>query len=152
MTHDHTSLKSVLAAAGAACALLCAASGAQAQARPQIKYQPAATAPAVPDGLKVFCAKTPDDLNGSKTCPVIYYGGFATWIYSFIDNRFSFAVVSYDAKGNVVQNLTRDGARYVFDVTSSDAGQTVILHGQANRHVELRWSELPQPPVAAAQP
>jgi len=148
----HTALKSMLAAMGAACALLGAAASAQAQATPKIKYEPASTAPAAPEGLKVFCARTPDDLSGSKTCPVIYYGGYTTWIYSFIDNRVSLALVSYDAKGAIVQNVTRDGARYIFDVMSSDANKSLILLGQAKQYVMINWSELPQPAAAPAQP
>lgn len=144
-------LKSMLAAAGLACALIGAASSAQAQTvtpvgTPQIKYDPATSNPPIPAGLKVTCVAVPDNgAQPSKTCPVIYYGGYRTWIYSFMDNRVSFALVSYDAQGNVVQNITRDGARYVFDAMSSDANKTVVLLGQAQQYVQINWSDLPQP-------
>lgn len=142
--------KLMLAAMGAA-ALLGAALTAQAQTvttvgTPQIKYDPSNSNPPIPAGLKVTCVSVPDDgAQPSKTCPVIYYGGYRTWIYSFIDNRVSFALVSYDAQGNVVQNVTRDGARYIFDAMSSDGNKTVVLLGQAKQYVQINWSDLPQP-------
>jgi len=139
-------LKSVPAAVGLV-AVLGAACGVQAQAvphTPQIKYDPIAEAPTVPQGLQAVCVKVPDDgAEMSKTCPVIYYGGYRTWIYSFADNRTSFALVSYDHAGNVVQNITRDGARYVFDALSDDKGQKITIVGQAKNFVLINWSDLP---------
>jgi len=135
-------LKSVLAAAA-----LAAPFATQAQAvphTPQIKYVPIAEAPAVPPELQVVCVKAPDDgAEMSKTCPVIYYGGYKTWIYSFADNRTSFALVSYDNTGKVVQNITRDGARYVFDALSDDKGRKITIVGQAKNYVMINWSDLP---------
>ena len=139
-------LKSMLAAAGVACALG-ATGAAQAQAvptTPQIKYDPVSAPPPIPAGLKVACTKVPDDgYQASQTCPVIYYGANKTWIYSFIDNRVSFALVTYDGSGKVVQNITRDGARYVFDATSNDQGQIITIFGQAKQFVTINWSDLP---------
>ncbi len=140
-------LKTLLAAAGVAVALG-ATGAAQAQAvpqTPQIKYDPANAPPPIPAGLKVSCTSVPDDgYQASKTCPVIYYGANKTWIYSFIDNRVSFALVTYDGNGKVVQNITRDGARYVFDATSDDKGQLITIIGQAKQFVTINWTDLPQ--------
>ena len=139
-------LKSMLAAAGVACALG-ATGAAQAQATPhtpQIKYAPVTSHPAIPAGLKATCVAVPDDgAQPSQTCPVIYYGANKTWIYSFIDNRVSFALVTYDGNGKVVQNITRDGARYVFDATSDDKGQLITIIGQAKQFITVNWSDLP---------
>ena len=137
-------------AALAAC-VLTVASAAQAQTvttagAPQIKYDPANSHPPIPAGLKVTCVSAPNDgASPSKTCPVIYYGGYKTWVYSFLDNRVSVALVSYDANGAVVQNITRDGFRYIFDALSSDASKTIVLLGQANQYIQINWSDLPQP-------
>jgi hypothetical protein len=139
-------LKSMLAAVGVA-ATLGAACVAQAQAvphTPQIKYEPVAAHPPIPAGLNAACTKAPDDgYQASKTCPVIYYGANKTWIYSFNDNRTSFALVTYDPAGNVVQNVTRDGARYVFDALSDDKGQRITIVGQAKNYITVNWSDLP---------
>jgi hypothetical protein len=142
------SLKSLLTVAGLAGALLCVASTAGAQAvphTPQIKYEPANSNPPAPAGLNAACTKVPDDgYQASKTCPVIYYGANKTWIYSFNDNRTSFALVTYDPSGKVVQNITRDGARYVFDALSDDKGQKITIIGQGKNFIAINWSDLPQ--------
>ncbi len=139
-------LKSMLAVASVT-ALLAAASAAQSQAvphTPQIKYDPVAEHPPIPADLKVSCTKAPDEgYQASKTCPVIYYGGYKTWIYSFNDNRVSFALVTYDSAGNVLQNVTRDGARYVFDAISDDKGQRITIVGQSKQFIAINWSDLP---------
>jgi hypothetical protein len=139
-------LKSMLAIAGAIAALG-ATGAAQAQAAPhtpQIKYEPVAAHPPIPEGLNVGCTKVPDDgFQPSKTCPVIHHGAYRTWIYSFDDNRTSFALVTYDSAGKVVQNITRDGARYVFDALSDDKGQKITIFGQAKRFIVINWSDLP---------
>jgi hypothetical protein len=110
---------------------------------PQISAVPSGSHPPIPAGMKVTCLVGPDSLQSSPTCPVIQYHGYTTWIYSFIDNRVSYGVVSYDAQGNVVKNVTRDGARYVYKITSDPAGKTLGLWGQANAKVDIAWTDLP---------
>ena len=137
------SLKSVLAAFGAVAAL-CATSAAQAVPNtPQVKFDPVAEAPNVP-GLQSACINAPvDGAPSSNTCPVIYWDGYKTWIYSYADNRSSFALVTYDSTGKVVRNVERPGARYIFDVFSDDAGQMFTLVGQSKKSVVINWSDLP---------
>src|SRR4051812_12702346 len=93
------SLTSALAVFGAV-AMLGAAAVAQAQAvphTPQVKFDPAGSAPSVPAGLQTVCINAPvDGAPASKTCPVIYYGAYKTWIFSYADNRTSFALVTFD--------------------------------------------------------
>src|ERR1700709_1016807 len=79
---------------------------------PVVAAVPANTTPPVPAGLKVACMPNGTDLHSSPTCPVVQDHGITTWFYSFMDNRVSMALVSYDAKNNVVRNVTLDGARY----------------------------------------
>ena len=140
------SLKSALAAFGAVVALGAApAAHAQATARtPQVKFDPAAEAPSVPAGLQVACIAVPSDgAPSSKTCPVIYYGAYKTWIFSYADNRYSFALVTYDATGRIVRNVEAGGARYIFDVFSDDHGQKLTLVGQSKQSVVINWADLP---------
>jgi hypothetical protein len=140
------SLKSVLAAVGAV-AVLGAAGFAQAQAvpnTPQIKFDPMAEHPPIPAGLNASCTKAPDSgYQASTTCPVIYYGTAKTWIYSYNDNRSSFALVTYGANGAVLRNVEYPGGRYVFDAFSDDHGQKITIIGQAKAAVMVSWSDLP---------
>lgn len=142
----------LLAALLGGCAALVASAAVAQSTPPQIVTVPIGSHPPIPAGLKATCTPNPDTGAHSATCPVIRYGGFTTWAYSFIDNRVAFAIVSYDAQGAVVQNLTRNGARYVYNITSNPTAQTVSIWGQSNAKVDLAWSDLPQPPAPPAGP
>jgi tetratricopeptide (TPR) repeat protein len=108
----------------------------------QIVNVPANSSPPVPAGLKVTCMPDAKSLTPLKTCPVIKYRGITTWVYSFVDNRVSFALVSYDAKHKIVRNVTKDGARYVWQITSDPSAETVTLSGQTNRSVTATWHDV----------
>ena len=82
------------------------------------------------------------NLNGNPTCPVVQYMGITTWAYSFIDNRVSMALVSYDAHNNVVRNVTLDGARYVWQITVDPTAKTVTATGQSNQTVTAPWADV----------
>jgi hypothetical protein len=124
-------------------AALAGGSTALAQSAPTIALVPANNPPPVPSGMKVTCLTGPDSLQSSPTCPVIQYGGNTTWAFSFIDNRVSYGIVTYDAANNVVKNVTRDGARYVYKMTVDPNAKTVGVWGQANAKVDVAWSDLP---------
>jgi hypothetical protein len=120
-----------------------AAPGRKAAAR--IAYVPANSHPPVPMGLKVTCLRGPNTLMSSKTCPVVKYQGITTWAYSFYDNRVALGLVSYDAQNNVVRNVTKNGARYVWVMTSSVRTKTATMSGQANKTITVPWTELGTP-------
>lgn len=112
---------------------------------PTIAYVPANSHPPLPPGLQLACIK--DAGSGaptSDTCPVVKYQGVNTWAFSFADNRSSFAIVSFDERGNLLRNVEKPGARYVFDAMTSMPNQTVTFVGQAANFVTVPWSELGQ--------
>jgi hypothetical protein len=111
-------------------------------ANAEVRYVPANSNPPVPAGLKVTCLQNPDSGAASKTCPVITYKGIKTWAYSYMDNRVSMALVSYDSSNKVVANVEKPGARYVFEAIPSLRTQTVIFFGQARQYFIVPWSEL----------
>ena len=119
--------------------------------RPVIVFVPIGSNPPVPAGLKVACMQGPNILTMSKTCPVVKYLGNTTWAYSFIDNRVSMALVTYDAQNNVVNNITKDGARYIWQEIVNPGDQTVNFQGQANQSVSATYDELftPSPLIVA---
>ncbi len=132
-------------------AILVAAPVAAAPRLPVIAYVPINSNPPVPAGLKVACMPGPNVLNLSKTCPVVKYNGLTTWAYSFIDNRVSLALVTYDSHNNVVGNITKDGARYVWEAIVDRGQQRVVFNGQSNQSVSASFAEL-NPPVVTAVP
>jgi hypothetical protein len=118
-----------------------------AQNSPKIVAVPSSSHPPAPADLKVACLVSATNLKATPTCVVIKYKGITTWAYSFIDNRVSFALVSYDAKGNVLRNVTYDGARYVWQMVSNPYDQTVTVLGQAGVNapalsISAPWSKL----------
>jgi hypothetical protein len=110
-----------------------------------VKYVPANSNPPIPAGLKVTCMKGPNVLAASTTCPVVIYNGITTWAYSYMDNRVSLALVSYDANNKVVANVEKPGSRYVWNATSSIVDKAVIFFGQSNQRVTAPWSALGGP-------
>jgi hypothetical protein len=78
----------------------------------------------------------------SDTCPVVTYKDVTTWAFSYTDNRVSMALVSYDRNNNVIANVEKPGARYVFAAESSIYTETVLFFGQAGNHVTATWAEL----------
>ncbi len=119
--------------------------------KPHITFVRANSNPPVPAGLKVACMTSPTKLTPSLTCPVVKFYGATTWAYSFIDNRVSMALVTYDANNNVVGNITKDGARYVWNVTP-DGPASIAFFGQSNQKVNATWAELTPPPTVVAVP
>jgi hypothetical protein len=138
----HVRLSGLLAVAAFGLLLVAPAVAQVKPARAEIAYVPANSNPPVPAGLKVTCLTGPNVLTPSKTCPVVKYQGITTWAYSFIDNRVSMALVSYDAQNKVVGNVTKDGARYVWNMISSVPNKNVLIEGQSNQNFTVNWADL----------
>ncbi len=108
-----------------------------------IEFRPATSHPPLPQGLQLACIREAG--NGappSDSCPVVKYQGVTTWAFSYADNRVSFALVSYDEHGQIVRNVEKPGARYLFDAISNEPTQSVMFVGQAGQRVTVPWSEL----------
>lgn len=126
-------------------AALSASSAALAQATPRIALAPANKPPAIPEGLKVTCDKSAGGPE-SSTCPVIKYDGYTTWAFSFLDNRNAYGIVTYDASGTVVRNVTLNGDRYVYKMEVDPNAKKIGIWGQYNKKLEIAWSDLPETP------
>ena len=129
-----------LKAAICAALLMLAAGPAYATDAAVIANLNASSAPTPPSGLKVTCLVDPNSLQSAKTCPVVQYMGMTTWAYSYIDNRVSLALVTYDGSGKIVRNVEQTGVRYVWNMTSSLTNKNITIFGQSNAYVELPWA------------
>ena len=103
---------------------------------PIVVTVPPANAPAIPPGFHSPFTFAPSG------APVIQWNGYSYWAYSYADNRMSMAIVAYDAKGKIVKQWEKPGARYLTSITVDSAQKTVTLIGQANQTTVLSWSEL----------
>jgi len=97
--------------------------------------------PNVPADMNVTCANTPEFTALATKCPVIRYQGMTTWVFSYKDNRWSMALVTYDANNRIVRNVEHKGARYIVNAVSSPKTQTVTISGQSNKIITVPWSE-----------
>jgi hypothetical protein len=114
---------------------------------PVVVAVPAGSSPPVPAGLKVTCMDGANVFTSNGTCPVVKYKGLTTWAFSFVDNRMSFALVTYDANNNVVRNSTVDGSRYVWQITVDEASRSATVWGQATTKVTAAWAQFAGEPV-----
>jgi hypothetical protein len=120
---------------------------------PMVKLVPVGSHPAIPGGLKETClADTGSGVNFSDTCPVIEWRGVTYYAYSYLDNRFSLAIVAYDSSNNVVLNRELTGVRYIHDIQLSQGALQIDGHGnlvgtatffgQSDRVGTLNWGDL----------
>ena len=100
----------------------------------------------IPEGMKVTALQGPDTLQSANPGPVLGVGGFTLWPMSYVDNRVSFGMVMYDLNWNVVNQVEKPGARYVYQITpSGTAGDgSVTFSGQANQSVTMSLDEICQ--------
>ena len=100
----------------------------------------------IPDGMKVASLAGPNTLQPAPSCPVLAVGGFTLWPMSYIDNRVSFGMVMYDLKWNIVNQVEKPGARYIYKITPDGSGGTgsVTFSGQADQTVTMSLDEICQ--------
>ena len=98
----------------------------------------------IPNGLKVTALAGPNTLQPAPSCPVLSVGGFTLWPMSYIDNRVSFGMVMYDPKWNVVNQVEKPGARYVYKITLEGSGGSgsVTFSGQSDQAVTMSLDEI----------
>jgi len=109
---------------------------------PTIAYVPRSSPPPVPADMNVTCANAPNFTALATKCPIIRYQGMTTWVFSYKDNRWSMALVTYDQNNKIVRNVEHKGARYIVNAVSSPKTQTVTISGQDNKVIIVPWSEL----------
>ncbi|BBI36720.1 S-layer homology domain-containing protein [Cohnella abietis] len=80
--------------------------------------------------------------NCGSSCPIIQWGAYTFRAYSFGDNRIALNIITYDASGNMVNQLEKAGARYLSNITMDATAQTFTFWGQDNMTITVGWGEL----------
>jgi hypothetical protein len=96
-----------------------------------------------PAERSAYCLDPDTERFNNSSCPMIVYGDRSYWPLSYRDNRLSMAITGYDSTGTVVGERELQGARYVKTITVNPADSTIVLRGQSDREVTIRWSDLP---------
>ncbi|HBF39590.1 MAG TPA: hypothetical protein DDW50_20015 [Firmicutes bacterium] len=109
---------------------------------PTVTTVPAGSHPAIPSDLKEIALSDPSSGNPSSTDPVLKWGNYTYWAYSYIDNDYYLAIVAYDAAGNMVGRWDKYGARYIWQITIDAAAKTVTFWGQSKYTVKASWDDL----------
>ncbi len=104
----------------------------------------ASSTPSVPADLKITCVSGPNSITNIP-CPVLQWGGYTYWAFSYLSNSFGMAIVAYDCAGNQIQRWDMTPARYLWQITVDANAQTVTFWGQASDTITMSWSSLAIP-------
>jgi hypothetical protein len=109
---------------------------------PEVITVPQALAPAdLPAGTKLDCFAGPDTFDLAD-CPVLRWGAYSYWAFSYIDNDFAMHVTAYDRLGRIAKEVRVDGARYIWKMEIVEVSGTVVLRGQADRTAAVSLATL----------
>ena len=110
---------------------------------PQVFIVPTDSHPPIPGGLKLTCydgPNSPSPSSPSDTCPVVKWGGYTYWAYSYIDNRNAMNIVAYsDVDNSVASQTKKTGARYLYDISVEPSTRTVTFKGQGDNAVTMTY-------------
>ena len=91
------------------------------------------------DDLKLTC-DTPSGQQSSK-CPVIQWGRYRIWAFSYKNNSTQLALVAFNGE-QVAGRWNLTGTRYAHTARVDRRARTISFFGQGNRAVTIRWDEL----------
>lgn len=109
---------------------------------PVVEYVPLTNCPPAPAGVGCRPLGGATSYESSPPAPVLQWGGYTYWAYSYTDNRYSFAIAVYDAAGNLVHIWEKEGSRYLERIEVDLVGKQVIFVGQSSTTVTMTWDEL----------
>ena len=104
-----------------------------------------------PDETKVATDFAPGS-PPAELYPVLRWGDYTYWPLSYIDNRFSMALVVTNSLGHVIRTFQLSGARYIREINLNMATQEVIFVGQARQTAVLSWKYLHPSIIAQSSP
>ena len=119
--------------------------GSQIEPAPQVVIVPTSSHPPIPGGLKLTVydgPNSPSPSSSSNTCPVVKWGGYTYWAYSYTDNRDSMNIVAYhDVDNSIVSQTEKVGARYLYAISVEPSTRTVTFRGQDDHAVTMTYPE-----------
>lgn len=122
---------------------------APAQPVPVVTSVPMPGGPSAPWPLKNDCRAGPDSLNAPTSCPVLKFNGLSYWAFSYqSDDRQALGIVAYDAKGLIVKQWEKAGARGIWQIVVDTGARSVTFFGENSNTVTMPWSELLIPTVS----
>jgi hypothetical protein len=109
---------------------------------PVVAIMPSKLHPTLPPDVKVDCKNGPNSLDMCPDCPILEWGNYKYWAYSYIDNRVAMDIVAYDESDKIVKQWEKSGARYVYKITVDTAAETATFWGQSDHKIVVSWKDL----------
>lgn len=116
---------------------------------PAVATVPMGSQPAVPSGMKVSCYSGPNTFT-SVDCPVVKWGDYTYWAFSYDNNIESLGIVAYDSSGTVVKQWALPGTRYLWQITIDSSAKTITFWGQETSNATVEWGFLENHSSAAS--
>lgn len=101
---------------------------------------PPSAIPGRPEGLSVVCLEEGSTVVGDD-CDVVVCGQLETWALSYVDNRPSWDIVTFEPSGGIVRQNTYSG-RYWWDSRIDSTAQTATFFSQGTGSTTIPWSDL----------
>lgn len=109
---------------------------------PVVRIVPTNSHPPVPSDMKVDPSPGPNDLQTSPNCPVLTWGDYTYWAVDYMDNRVGMCLLAYDTSNKIVKQVSKQGARYIWQMTLDQTNKTLTCYGQANQTITATLAEL----------
>lgn len=98
--------------------------------------------PELPNELIEGFSTDAESLEFTDNCEVIHWNGYTYWAFSYLDNRESLAIVAFDADGQLVGKIEKQGAHYLWQISVDSIDNTITFYGQHNHSITVGWEEL----------
>lgn len=109
---------------------------------PVVLSVPVASQPSVPDDVKLAGSFSGSNLQPSPNTSVLIWGTHTYWIADYVDNRMAMCVLGYDVNNRLVKQVSRNGARHMWQMVYDVVNQQIVCTGQSDLAVNFGLSEL----------
>lgn len=109
---------------------------------PDVPASSSAAIPVTPPELKMRALAGGNEVEMAVEYPVLRVGVITFWALNYVDNRYSLAIAACNEQGIVLHFVERRGARYVYKIEQDVALKGIVLNGQADSLVGVKWAEL----------
>ncbi len=109
---------------------------------PVVQSVPVNGHPPIPGGMKMDAFFSGSNLNAAPNTSVLRWGTHTYWVADYVDNRMAMCVLAYDENNQLVKQVPKNGARYMWRMVYDPANQNVICTGQSDLALKFGLSEL----------
>ena len=109
---------------------------------PVVQSVPVNGHPPIPGDMKMDAFFSGSNLNAAPNTSVLRWGTHTYWVADYVDNRMAMCVLAYDENNQLVKQIPKNGARYMWRMVYDPANQNVICTGQSDLALKFGLSEL----------